>query len=628
MARERKVGLMGMIVMGFFWVCGGMYGNEELLQAGPPLYVLTALAVVPLIHSLPVSLMIAECATAWPVDGGLAVFVQRAFGPTIGGYNTFFTWLNCLVDASIYPLMAAMYTEEVAHVLGCARYFDSQIFCMVIVAAMTAMQLRGLDWMVRFSTLLLVLSLAPTVLFTALGAPQLRPPVLLRRDGPVEWPLLVSFVFWLDSARRAILGAQFSARNSRRAIRRTSPTAAPSPPQGFYSLADIAGEVDNPRRVFPLTVAVLEPTNALVNLLPLAVALSIDPNPRHYEVSYFSTLASRLAGGCEGRRSGGCWFGHLFFFAAMVSNLGNYNSQVVTAEKLVGFFLESQLLGGKAGGGGGGGGKAGGGGGGCRRLPFFRYLFTWSEAAGQYPAVIVFNACCIAALIVLFPLDVLIELVAFIMTINMSLFLLAFLQLRRAEPDAPRPFRLPCGWAGALVAAAFPLAFITLNLLMLLLDKENGLPRVAFFAATVGFGSIVQLVYGRLLRPADHVMYSPQAVDQHDGAEHVRNGGGGGSTPRRGRRRGGGGRVGGAVVPVTCAVDSDEEVERVAAAAMNGGAHEANGKHEPAAAASPRAERSESLGRLKVKAAGKRGARPRETLPDILGEVASSRWPY
>ena len=144
--------------------------------------------------------------------------------------------------------------------------------------------------------------------------------------------------------------------------------------------------------------------------------------------------------------------------------------------------------------------------------------------------MIVFNACCIAALIVLFPLDVLIELVAFIMTINMSLFLLAFLQLRRAEPDAPRPFRLPCGWAGALVAAAFPLAFITLNLLMLLLDKENGLPRVAFFAATVGFGSIVQLVYGRLLRPADHVMYSPQAVDQHDGAEHERNGGGGGST--------------------------------------------------------------------------------------------------
>ena len=63
----------------------------------------------------------------------------------------------------------------------------------------------------------------------------------------------------------------------------------------------------------------------------------------------------------------------------------------------------------------------------------------------------------------------------------------------------------------------------------------------------------------------------------------------------------------------------------MAAAALNGGAHEANGKHEPAAAAAspPRAERSESLGRLKVKAAGKRGARPRADSADILGEVAS-----
>ena len=170
---------------------------------------------------------------SWSITAAAAVPVAKtgdAGGAgNVGGYNTFFTWLNCLVDASIYPLMAAMYTEEVAHVLGCARYFDSQIFCMVIVAAMTAMQLRGLDWMVRFSTLLLVLSLAPTVLFTALGAPQLRPPVLLRRDGPVEWPLLVSFVFWLDSARRAILGAQFSARNSRRAILGRNPLTASLP---------------------------------------------------------------------------------------------------------------------------------------------------------------------------------------------------------------------------------------------------------------------------------------------------------------------------------------------------------------------------------------------------------------
>ena len=150
----RRVGLFGMVVMGFFWVCGGMYGNEELLGTAPPALVLLALIVVPCCHSLPVSMMIAECGTAWPADGGLPVFVQHAFGDTIGGHNTFFTWLNCLVDAAIYPVMAASYTREL---LGHYQVVvDERLTCVVIVILMTAMQLRGLDWMVCSSQLLLL----------------------------------------------------------------------------------------------------------------------------------------------------------------------------------------------------------------------------------------------------------------------------------------------------------------------------------------------------------------------------------------------------------------------------------------------------------------------------------------
>ena len=261
---ERRVGLFGMVVMGFFWVCGGMYGNEELLGTAPPSLVLLALIVVPLCHSLPVSMMIAECGTAWPADGGLPVFVQHAFGDTIGGHNTFFTWLNCLVDAAIYPVMAASYTREL---LGHYHMtVDERCICIGIVGLMTAMQLRGLDWMVRFSTLLLLLSLGPTLLFATLGAPRLDPATLSRSAGPCNPALLFSFVFWLDS--------------------------------GFYSLADIAGEVDNPGRVLPLACAILQPMNMLINLLPLAVALSLDADAAHYTAGtgYFSVLAARVGG--------------------------------------------------------------------------------------------------------------------------------------------------------------------------------------------------------------------------------------------------------------------------------------------------------------------------------------------
>ena len=178
----RRVGLFGMVVMGFFWVCGGMYGNEELLGTAPPALVLLALIVVPCCHSLPVSMMIAECGTAWPADGGLPVFVQHAFGETIGGHNTFFTWLNCLVDAAIYPVMAASYTREL---LGHYQLVvDERFVCVAIVMLMTAMQLRGLDWMVRMlvstqllltptPTLILSLSLALTLIPTLTPTPTL-----------------------------------------------------------------------------------------------------------------------------------------------------------------------------------------------------------------------------------------------------------------------------------------------------------------------------------------------------------------------------------------------------------------------------------------------------------------------
>ena len=59
----------------------------------------------------------------------------------------------------------------------------------------------------------------------------------------------------------------------------------------------------------------------------------------------------------------------------------------------------------------------------------------------------------------------------------MSLFLLAFVQLRRAEPHTPRPFRMPGGRIALCVAVASPLLFILANLVILLLEPAHGARR-------------------------------------------------------------------------------------------------------------------------------------------------------
>jgi len=76
----KKIGTWGMVVVGFFWVHGGIYGNEAMLMAGPPLYVFIMLGIVPFVYSLPIALIVAELSSAFPEDGGYVVWVQEACG--------------------------------------------------------------------------------------------------------------------------------------------------------------------------------------------------------------------------------------------------------------------------------------------------------------------------------------------------------------------------------------------------------------------------------------------------------------------------------------------------------------------------------------------------------------------
>ena len=69
--KKGKIGVWGLLVIGFFWVHGGIYGNEAMLMAAPPAYVFVMLGIVPFVYSLPIALIVAELSTAFPEDGGV-----------------------------------------------------------------------------------------------------------------------------------------------------------------------------------------------------------------------------------------------------------------------------------------------------------------------------------------------------------------------------------------------------------------------------------------------------------------------------------------------------------------------------------------------------------------------------
>lgn len=61
----------------FFWVCGGIYGNEELLLAAPPGIAFILLLACPFFYALPICVINVELATSLPYAGGLVIWVEE-----------------------------------------------------------------------------------------------------------------------------------------------------------------------------------------------------------------------------------------------------------------------------------------------------------------------------------------------------------------------------------------------------------------------------------------------------------------------------------------------------------------------------------------------------------------------
>mmetsp|Transcript_25278 Transcript_25278/g.69638 ORF Transcript_25278/g.69638 Transcript_25278/m.69638 type:complete len:425 (+) Transcript_25278:662-1936(+) len=263
--------------------------------------------------------------------------------------------------------------------------------------------------MVKFNTLLAFVSLAPTLVFVFMGMPKLEPRRCLVSEGELDSSLLVSWILWLYC--------------------------------GFFSLGTLAGELDNPRRTFLVSIAILFPAVLLLNTLPLAVALSLDDVPSHYTAGYFNVLARRLAG---------TWLDYGFQVGANVCLIGLYNAAALTAERSLFFLinehyekdLEALATRSKQGGRG--------------TDVVLNYLLSTSQT-GVAPLYIIFNAL-IAALLVWAPYTILVEFSMLLSVPSILLFMWSFVALRVQQPKVNRPFRIPGGIATAVLITVVPVA--------------------------------------------------------------------------------------------------------------------------------------------------------------------------
>src|SRR5438552_2308434 len=167
---RRELGVLPLAAIVFFNVSGGPYGIEDTVPSFGPGLTLVLLVLTPLLWSLPVSLAMAELASAMPDEGGYVTWTTRAFGPFWGFQVGWWSWLDSFVDVAVYP---ALFVEYLRYWHPTMAPLERWLLAVVFIAVLTTLNLLGVRPTGHAAVALSAAALAPVALLVAVGLPRI-----------------------------------------------------------------------------------------------------------------------------------------------------------------------------------------------------------------------------------------------------------------------------------------------------------------------------------------------------------------------------------------------------------------------------------------------------------------------
>jgi amino acid transporter len=436
--------LLPLVGATYFMVAGGPYGLEDILGKAGYGWALLLLLAVPLVWSLPTSLMVGELASAIPAEGGYYAWVLRALGGFWGFQEAWLSLAASIFDMAIYPVTFVLYLSQLAP--DWTAGYKGMLWKLAVVAACTAWNLRGAKAVGEGSVGLGAVLLAPFAVMIGLG-------------------------FWRGAMHHAGWGALSlhgpdAGRDMAGAV-----SVCLWNYMGWDNASTVAQEVENPRRTYPIAMLLAAGLVALTYALPLlAVALAGMP------AVAFSTgawvAAARTLGG-EG------WLGAALALAVvaggMINGGGMFNALMMSYTRIPYAMAEEGLLPG--------------------------VLRRRTAAGVPWVSVLLCAVAWALALRMSFERLISIDLVLYGAALMLEFVALVVLRVR--EPELVRPFRVPGGTAGAVLAGVGPAILIGYALWAARDERVAGMPALGF-AALVGICG--PAIYGAALalrQPAD-----------------------------------------------------------------------------------------------------------------------------
>lgn len=111
MSSKKKAPLLGLIAIIFFSVSGGPYGLEEIVSSIGPFNTLVLTLVLPIVWTIPETMIVAELSSTYPVQGGYYRWVEMSLGRFWGFLEGWWSLLYTLIDLALYPILFTMYLK-------------------------------------------------------------------------------------------------------------------------------------------------------------------------------------------------------------------------------------------------------------------------------------------------------------------------------------------------------------------------------------------------------------------------------------------------------------------------------------------------------------------------------------
>ncbi|KAH6765852.1 Amino acid permease family protein [Perilla frutescens var. hirtella] len=393
-SKSRKVTLLPLIFLIYFEVAGGPYGEEPAVQAAGPLLAILGFLIFPFIWSIPEALITAELSTAFPGNGGFVIWAERAFGPFFGSLMGTWKFLSGVINIAAFPALCINYLKRIFPIFESGT--PRTLAILISTLLLSILNYTGLTIVGYVAVALGLISLAPFIIMSLIAIPQIRPRrwISLGQAGvKKDWNLFFNTLFW---------NLNF-----------------------WDNISTMAGEVENPKKTFPLALLCAVIFTCLGYIIPLvAVAGAVEVDQALWETGFMADAARMISGK---------WLKIWIEIGAVLSSIGLFEAQLSSSAYQILGMADLALL-----------------------PKFFGTRSKWFDT----PWVGIVVSTAIALGVSFMSYTDIVSCANLLYSLGMLLEFGAFLYLRVKLPQMKRPFKVPFGRPFLVLMCLIPSGFL------------------------------------------------------------------------------------------------------------------------------------------------------------------------